>query len=322
MSTVLYSLAGILTAALATPLLAALARRGGLLDRAAGALAGRKLQARPVPPVGGAAVLLGLGAVWGLLRAAGGHWDPGIAAWIHPAAGACALAFAFGVGLLDDARRGGLRPAAKLALQALAGAPAAASLALHLLAADPGAPERALLLALALLAGAVVAQNAFNTFDNADGATTGLGALALAFHVPVLAGPLLGFLPWNLNARRREGAGATPTAYLGDAGSHLLGMLILLVPAAWPALALPLFDLARLAVRRVRVGSRPWVGDRRHLAHRLAHLGLGRVSVCALLALVALPSVAWPSAAGFAVTAALFAAAVAATSEPAQASPR
>ena len=312
----LASLAGILAALLLTPLLASWARRRGWLDRAAGAEAGRKLQARPVPPVGGAAVLGGLAVVWAAMEVFGGHWDPRIAAWIHPGAGALALVGAFAVGALDDRRRGGLRPRTKLALQAAAALPVAISMALHQLAADPSAPGRALALAALAAAGAVVAQNAFNTFDNADGATTSLGVLALAVHAPVFAGPLVGFLPWNLNGRRAEGRRATPTAYLGDAGSHLLGMLILLVPAAWPALALPLFDLGRLTVRRLRVGSLPWIGDRRHLAHRLATLGLGPVAVCLFLAAVALPYVLLPTAAGLGATALLFALAVACTREP------
>ena len=316
MTAPLASACGILVALLATPLLAAVARRRGWLDRARGAEVSRKLQARPVPPVGGAAVLLGLFVVWAGLRLGGGHWDPEIAAWIDPRAGAASLLLAFLVGALDDLRARGLRPGGKLALQVVAATPAAVSLAMHALAEDPAAPSRAVLLAIALLAGAVVAQNAFNTFDNADGATTSLGMLALAFHAPVFAGPLLGFLPWNVNAKARDGAGATPTAYLGDAGSHLLGMLILLVPAAWPALALPLFDLARLSVRRVKVGSRPWIGDRRHLAHRLSNAGFGPIAVCLLLLAVALPGVAHPGPAGLALTALLFATAVVATREP------
>ena len=312
----LAALSGALAAFLAAPLCAALARRRGWLDRAEGPAAGRKLQARPVPPVGGLAVLLGLAVTTGVLWLSGGHWDPEIAPWVDPRAGAAALVLAFLAGAVDDVARHGVRPRTKVLLQSLAALPLALSLCLHRLAEAPGEPGLALLAALGLVAGAVLAQNLFNTFDNADGATTSLGILALAWHAPVFAGPLLGFLPWNLNARAREGARGTPTAYLGDAGSHLLGLLILLVPAAWPALALPLFDLARLCVRRLRVGSKPWIGDRRHLAHRLAHSGLRPLGVCLFLLVVALPVVARPDAFGLLMTALLFAAAVALTREP------
>ena len=67
----------------------------------------------------------------------------------------------------------------------------------------------------------------------------------------------------------------------------LLGALVLLVPAAWPALALPLFDLLRLSALRLARGSRPWIGDRRHLAHRLEAAGLSRAWVLgSLLAVI------------------------------------
>jgi UDP-N-acetylmuramyl pentapeptide phosphotransferase/UDP-N-acetylglucosamine-1-phosphate transferase len=93
-------------------------------------------------------------------------------------------------------------------------------------------------------------------------------------------------LPFNV-ARR----GHAPRAILGDAGSHVLGVLFLLVPAAWPALALPALDLARLSLVRLRLGSLPWVGDRRHLAHRLQARGLSPVQVALALSALSLPAV-------------------------------
>jgi UDP-N-acetylmuramyl pentapeptide phosphotransferase/UDP-N-acetylglucosamine-1-phosphate transferase len=308
-------LAGLLATLVCAPVLAAAARRAGWVDRADGALAARKLQGHAVPAVGGGAILVGLAAAWiAAHRGADAGALAALAPWVDARAAAAALVLAFAAGAWDDRAPGGLRPRTKLALQLAAGLPVAAALAAQRL----DAPAAALALALAFLAAAAAAQNAVNTFDNADGAATGLGALAFGLHAPALAGPLLGFLPWNLNARRSAGARATPTAYLGDAGSHLIGMLLVLVPAAWPALALPALDLARLAVRRARVGSRPWIGDRRHLAHRLAHAGLGRPAVCAALAAIALPALAWPGAVGLGATAAAFALAVALTSEPPQ----
>jgi len=109
---------------------------------------------------------------------------------------------------------------------------------------------------------------------------------------PVAAG-VAGFLPLNLNARERAAGrdpAATPTAYLGDSGSHVLGFLVLVSPFAWPVLLVPLLDIARLSVVRVRAGSRPWIGDRRHLAHRLAAVGLSRVAAAAVLGGIALPA--------------------------------
>ena len=153
-------------------------------------------------------------------------------------------------------------------------------------------------LALAVLLGALTAMNAANTFDNADGALSAMGALGMWSVAPAAAGALLGFLPFNANSTwRRTG---TPSAYLGDAGSHLVGMLVLLHPLAWPVLLVPLFDLARLSVVRWRAGSRPWIGDRRHLAHRMAGAGLGPGSVACALALISAPgclATAWSGAA-------------------------
>jgi UDP-GlcNAc:undecaprenyl-phosphate GlcNAc-1-phosphate transferase len=181
--------------------------------------------------------------------------------------------------------------------------------------------------ALALIVlGAVLAQNALNTFDNADGAATSLAALGLCLPAPLFAAPLLAFLPFNL---RRRGS---PSAYLGDAGSHLVGMLVLLTPAAWPVLALPLLDLSRLSVVRLRRGQMPWVGDRRHLAHRLAALGLGPLAVVRVLLGLALPAVltGWVSrtgapgpavALGVLATGLLFRRAVRATPEPVEPAP-
>jgi UDP-GlcNAc:undecaprenyl-phosphate GlcNAc-1-phosphate transferase len=264
------------TALVLTPVLARLARRAGVVDGGSAAEGERKLQERPVPPVGGVALLLALGAA--LLAAP----DP------LPWGGAelAALALAGLVGLVDDARAGGLRPLAKVAGQALAAAP------LCVVAVRGGDP----LGAAGLLLMALVCQNAWNTFDNADGAAAGLGALALLHPATAAAAALLGFLPWNLLGRG-TGARRAPVAYLGDSGSHLVGMAILVTPAAWPALALPLLDLARVSVVRVRAGRSPFHGDRAHLAHLLQARGLGPVATLAVLLVVAAPSLAavWPA---------------------------
>jgi UDP-N-acetylmuramyl pentapeptide phosphotransferase/UDP-N-acetylglucosamine-1-phosphate transferase len=112
-----------------------------------------------------------------------------------------------------------------------------------------------------------------------------LAALAALFTDPVLAAALAPFLWLNLR-RRRDGEVA---AYLGDSGSHLLGLWVLVTPGAWPVLILPLADLARLAAVRLRAGVPPWRGDRRHLAHRLLRRGIPRPWVPVLLTAVALP---------------------------------
>lgn len=266
-------LGGSLAAFLATPLLARLGARAGWLDAPEGPEAERKLQARAVPPVGGSAILLGLV----LARLLGARpWSASeeglpLVGLVPEALVWAALLVAFATGLADDLCAGGLSPLAKLAGQALAGL----LLAAQALASAP--LPLALVLALASVLACCTATNLLNTFDNADGAASGVALLGLSLAHSPAAAPLLGFLPWNLMRPRgpsERGARAAPHAYLGDSGSFLVGMLVLLDPLAWPALLLPAADLARVACLRVRLGIPPWRGDRRHLAHRLQARGL------------------------------------------------
>jgi UDP-GlcNAc:undecaprenyl-phosphate GlcNAc-1-phosphate transferase len=139
--------------------------------------------------------------------------------------------------------------------------------------------------------------NAFNFMDNMNGLCAGLGAIgALLFAIIAAAhgeylvaivgflmcGALLGFLPWNFpNAR----------AFLGDAGSHLVGYLLavmailphfytkqnphpLAVLSPLLVLAVPLADLAWVVVLRTRNRKPFWIGDTNHLSHRLVRAGM------------------------------------------------
>lgn len=265
----------------ATFVLARIAGKLGWRDAPSEQTAARKLQGRPVPPVGGVALALGA-CVLGVAPLAA-EFDraaellPALP-WPRPEAALLALALAFGVGLVDDLLRDGLAPASKLALQLAAALPLAASILVR-----EGLP--ALLPAVLLVFLAAWSMNAANTFDNSDGALA-LGALAgLATH-PTLAAPLLGLLPLQLDARERTlGPHATPTAYLGDAGSHALGLALLLLPYGWPLLLLASLDLLRLARVRIEAGSRPWIGDRRHLGHMLARRLASRPAIACALAL-------------------------------------
>jgi len=204
------------------------------------------------------------------------------------------------VGMIDDWRP--LRPRWKLALQTLALAPAIFAVT-GLFAPDRAAdvswplesvlPGKYVGWACVLFFG-WLATNVANTFDNADGALAGVAAVGLAFVEPTLALIPLGFLVFNLDAAApwRRGTGV-PTAYLGDSGSYLLGLLLLIWGSrgaqGWAALWIPLLDLLRLSFVRWRAGSRPWIGDRRHLAHRLAARGLGPIAVALILAVMTLP---------------------------------
>ncbi len=151
--------------------------------------------------------------------------------------------------------------------------------------------------------------NALNFLDNMNGLCTGLGfvagwacAWAAAIHgqylVSLLAflicGALLGFFPFNFpNAK----------AFLGDAGSHLVGFLIsvlailpnfysriaphpLAVLAPLLILAVPLFDLVSVTIIRWRLGKPFWIGDNNHISHRLVRRGFSRSHAVLLILLI------------------------------------
>jgi UDP-GlcNAc:undecaprenyl-phosphate GlcNAc-1-phosphate transferase len=111
----------------------------------------------------------------------------------------------------------------------------------------------------------------------------------------LVCGSLLGFLPHNF-----PGA----TAFLGDAGSHLVGYLLAIMailphfynrlnPRAWAVLtpllvlAVPLADLVWVVLLRWRLGRPFYVGDNNHLSHRLVRRGCSRPTAVLLIWLAA-----------------------------------
>jgi UDP-GlcNAc:undecaprenyl-phosphate GlcNAc-1-phosphate transferase len=160
--------------------------------------------------------------------------------------------------------------------------------------------------------------NAFNFMDNMNGLCGGLGVIGAAYFGLIAAadgeylvasiafltlGALLGFLPYNFpNAR----------AFLGDAGSHLVGFLLAVLailphfysrrhPRPWAVLvplfvlALPLCDMVWVVIIRWRLGQPFYQGDNNHLSHRLVRRGLSRkaaVMVIWLLAVI-VGALAW-----------------------------
>lgn len=152
--------------------------------------------------------------------------------------------------------------------------------------------------------------NAFNFMDNMNGLCAGLGALG-AFYFALFAavagqylvaliafltcGALLGFLPYNF---------PRASAFLGDAGSHLVGYLLAVLailphfytskhPGRWAVLipllvlAVPLLDLVWVVILRWRKGQPFYVGDTNHLSHRLVRSGLSRTWAVILIWLIA-----------------------------------
>jgi len=152
--------------------------------------------------------------------------------------------------------------------------------------------------------------NAFNFMDNMNGLCAGIGAIGafifafiaatngeylVAITGFLMCGALVGFLPWNFpNAR----------AFLGDAGSHLVGYLLavmailphfytkqnprpLAVLAPLLVLAIPLVDLAQVSLFRLLNKKPFWIGDTNHLSHQLVRAGLNRTRAVLLLWLIA-----------------------------------
>lgn len=152
--------------------------------------------------------------------------------------------------------------------------------------------------------------NAFNFMDNMNGLCAGVGAIGAFFFAIIAAangqylvaitgflmcGALVGFLPWNFPDAR---------AFLGDAGSHLVGYLLavmailphfytkqnpkpLAVLAPLLVLAVPLLDLAQVSLFRTLNKKPFWIGDTNHLSHRLNRAGLNRTRTVLVLWLVA-----------------------------------
>ena len=286
------------------PLSRALARRWGVLDDPGP----RKVHAAPTPRMGGLAVFLSFTSIVlvGYAIAPALAARPEVQSWFgggfvflqeapRVQAKLLALLFgaalAFGVGLADDVLGTRLPVGVKAAGQIVA--------ALVLIAADiriSFLPADWMNTAVTLL-WIVGITNAFNLLDNMDGLSTGvalvasvvllinawfLGAFFVSLVLLAFMGSLLGFLRYNWNPA---------SVFLGDCGSLFIGYVLASLtlleryvshasssyfPILMPVLvlAVPLLDTATVMVIRLREGRPIYVGDRRHLSHRLVALGL------------------------------------------------
>ena len=295
--------------AVALPAWRAWCRRVGLVDEPGR----RKLHEQSVPLAGGLAVLTGLLLSLLALRLAVGL-RPGDSPFLERLAGAAAgrgaqlwvlLGGAIAMTLLgwiDD--RHELRPAWKFSGQfAVALLVATAGVRLPEFGAGP---LPAYLLTLLWI---LTVTNAANFTDNMDGLCAGLGMIAAGFFACVAgnesltataalltAGAVAGFLPWNF---------PRASAFLGDAGSHLAGYLLAILPLlpqlqappplphARPFLtsllflAVPLSDLVSVVFIRWRHGQPFYVGDNNHFSHRLVRRGFTPVQAVMILWTVA-----------------------------------
>lgn len=274
----------------------------------------RKIHNAPVPLAGGMAVLTGIllplvaGAILfklGLVKISSAGLiahglDRRATELVVLALGAVAITF---LGWLDDKHE--LKALPKFAGQLLiAFAVAAACKRITLFV-----PSEVFSYAITIL-WLLTVINAFNFMDNMNGLCAGVGAIGAGLFALIAAtngqylvaltgflmcGALAGFLPWNFpNAR----------AFLGDAGSHLVGYLLavmailphfythqnpqpLAVLAPLFVLAVPLLDLAQVSLFRTLQKKPFWIGDTNHLSHRLVRAGLSRTRAVLVLWLAA-----------------------------------
>ncbi|MDA1194902.1 MAG: hypothetical protein O2894_06925 [Planctomycetota bacterium] len=276
MFSVLALLCACLGTAVATPLLRRGAARWGLVD----VPGERSTHRTPVARIGGLAVVVGIGV--GLF----GAWVSSHVAldalvpWLLPAAAFLAI------GLWDDRCR--LSARVKFLLQALAAAGAVAGgLRWEGAALAPfGALEFGVATPFMTWLWILAVVTLINLMDGLDliTATTCavmLGAMAGAGAGPwdgavaaVGLGAVLGFVPWNMAPAR---------AFLGDAGTHLLGFFVacaaLQGPASgsalpWVLASAPLLpgvlDLAGGLIGKARRGVPLSQAHRQHLSQRLA----------------------------------------------------
>jgi UDP-GlcNAc:undecaprenyl-phosphate GlcNAc-1-phosphate transferase len=233
---------------------------------------GYKGHAAPTPYLGGAAVILGFLAVTLALT---GDWRRTVPLTI----GVVVLWF---VGTVDDRRT--VSPLGRVAVElGLAAFLWRAGLGWNL-----GLGSAVDLLVTGFWVVAVV--NAFNLFDNMDGAATTMAAVVaggvtllgiaqgdtwLAVVSATLCGACLGFLPHNLSSPAR--------IFLGDGGSMPIGFAVAALAmigvsganAAWQSLAMgllfvgvPALDTALVVTSRTRRGISILTGGRDHLTHR------------------------------------------------------
>lgn len=265
-------LVAIAVTAVATPLARRVALKIGVLDHPAE----RKSHGRPIPYLGGLAIVAGV--LSGLFV--------GTPNWHLEVIGLSGLSL-MGIGLVDDIR--GTSISVRVAIE-VACAAVAVGMGLRLPVA--GRTWGGAIAALLVL---VAASNSMNLMDNMDGLAAGsavsggatvlvLAALnhdaSLAAGAAGLIGASGAFLVFNKRPA---------SIFMGDAGSLFLGYWVaaltlryattystgsdLMVPGL--VLALPFLDTLTVTVERIRHGRSALEGGRDHLSHRLSMRGLG-----------------------------------------------
>jgi UDP-GlcNAc:undecaprenyl-phosphate GlcNAc-1-phosphate transferase len=269
------------------------ALRWNLVDAPVG---GRKIHRRPIPRLGGVAIILAFAApLLGLFC-----WDNDLSsALFSDQALLISLLGGGGIialtGIVDDLR--GLRSLVKLAAQIAAGLVVySAGIRIEAFSVPFFSPvilDVWLSLPLTLF-WVVLVTNAVNLIDGMDGLAGGVAVLAggtlmimsgiegntlAALLLCCMVGATLGFLVYNINPA---------SIFMGDTGSLSLGFLLALVSihssqksyalfsivAAFLVLGIPIFDLSMAVVRRYLMGRPIFAADQHHVHHILLRKGL------------------------------------------------
>jgi UDP-GlcNAc:undecaprenyl-phosphate GlcNAc-1-phosphate transferase len=282
----------IVTGTILTPLVRRLAHRIGALDHA---LSSRKIHGRPIPRLGGVAIVLAFYApLAGLLLFHAGVNEMFLAdreRVIGLFGGGVAIAL---LGVYDDLRGAGA--GRKFAVQfAVAGFMYALGYRIDAIA-NPFGTElhlgwASLPFTLFWIVGVI---NAMNLIDGLDGLAGGVALVAvlttflislqrghplMVLFSSALAGAILGFLFYNFNPA---------TIFMGDTGSMFLGFVLatsaiqtnqksstavaVLIPGI--ALGLPIMDTLLAMGRRAIRGRSMFQADKEHIHHRLLARGL------------------------------------------------
>lgn len=252
-----------------------------------------KLQARPVPYLGGFAILL---------AAVVAYLSTGV--WRAVGTLAFAVLLLTVLGLMDDLR-GGMGVVPKVIVPGLA---AAIVIFGGIQASVTGFAVADWAITLVWL---VAVTNAVNVIDNANGITAGtlfvasssfsILAMTQGQHLigplaGAIAGATLGFLPYNFPRAR---------IFMGDAGTLPLGFLVATValkidtsiPPPWSfavplcILSLPLLNMLLVVIHRLTVGLPIYVGGLDSIWHRVVLMGLSK-SLAVLVLLGAAAAVA------------------------------
>ncbi|MBK9519308.1 MAG: undecaprenyl/decaprenyl-phosphate alpha-N-acetylglucosaminyl 1-phosphate transferase [Anaeromyxobacter sp.] len=281
-----------LVGAVATPMVRELAHRYGALDHG---LTSRKIHGRPVPRLGGIAIVLAffapLAALFFVSSEVGRRFWSDSTTALALFGGGLAIA---ALGILDDLR--GCNAKTKFFVQfAVSAAMYWAGFRIDQVSHPFGPPISLGLFALPFtmfwIAGVI---NAMNLIDGLDGLAGGVAFIAVAtiftlaavrgdalmlLFAAALGGAILGFLLYNFNPA---------TIFMGDTGSMFLGFVLataairtssksttavaIVVPIL--ALGIPISDTLLAIGRRAVRGAPLFSADRGHLHHRLIDRGL------------------------------------------------